>query len=449
MNWQTVVYESIGSKLQTVGRALASRFQAYREACWLLQRFEYAGFLLEENLSLDLTSYLAPHPQPSLTLVGHERAKVVPLQLGFNPGYPESHFWLRVKEGVKEGEALHLYVMDGQEGFLPEVEDGRIAAILAEATAFHPRRVASLLKGLDLFQTQAEREISRRTEVLLVHGKELRESLEEAMGTLEGRVGELVNYLKVHTLSPAPSPLLEQVLSFSLETFLPKVGVYPYPREGWIRIGPEGVEVEVEYSEAVTGRGKRVKVGASTLWNLLDPALYGSFLEALAAFATRVGGILAEAKVLSQGLDLKEALSRVFKGLKEQEEGLLGLIQAYPFSREFLPRDPLVLEVGDPNPPWRLGIEAVAANFGGENLLAYRDPTGDWRALDGEGVEKLGDLLSLPEGEARKATQVLVEFTAILGQIRREAQRRVEAIMGEKEAQEVQDYYLATKLGQL
>ena len=449
MEWKDIVLETIRLQLQVVAQAIVPRLQEYKEVCRRLYRFDYTGFLLEETASLDLTPYLAPSSQPYLNpLIGNEKEKVVPLRLGVNPERPESPFWLQVQHG-KSG--LRFYGRKDPGGFLPEVEDREIAAILAEATGFHPHRVAALLEGLYNLRTRVEREISSRIRVL-ESGEEYRRAVEKVVQALQQGTEGLAHYLERYALSPNPSPLLREAFTFPLEPFLPKGKGYPGSKIRTIRIVPEGLEftknrrggrTKVEVKE----RGSSLAWLEAVLWNLPDPAVYGQLLEALEAFTARVEGILAEAKALSQGQNLQEILLRTSHRLEESVKGLAGLIRVYPFAREFLLQKLLVLELGiSPDPPWIIDAETVAVDFQVETPLAYCDSMGGWLIATGREITHLSNL---SEGEARQAVQGLVELTAILGQIHREVQEKVEALLKGKEAQYVQEVLLAAKIENL
>ena len=446
MDWKEEVREALRLRLEAMVPPLLEAYRGHEKISDKLGCYNLDSFLLEEGASLDLRPYLAPpsrsHFTPLLGGLGEER--IIPLRLGFYHLNPEVPFWLQVK-GERGKKPRLLY--GREDGFGPE----RAASILAEATGFHPRKVAGLLKALDAFQTQVEKEISLRTRELLRNGKAFLKELNEALGVLGEKAEELLAYLRDYSLHPEPSPLLREAFTLSLRDLLAKEWLPSWARTVAIRLLPGGVEYVRERGE----KKKRVEVERASdprdrarfFGYSLDVLMYRPFLERIGGFTARVEGILAEAKALSQGQNLGEVLRRTSKRLEEVVQELEALVQAYPFVRGLLPQEPLVLELGvDSDPPWTVEIRALAVDFQGEDLLVHRDHTGCWY-LGGE-TEVLG-LLYLPEEEARKAVASLVEFTAILAQAYREAHKGAEALLEEEEAQYIRDLYLAGRVKDL
>ena len=418
-NWKEKVLEVIELRLREIAQAITYALEEHERICKHFGRFDYGTFLHEEAASLDLSPYLAPSLQ---------RDFMVPLRLGFRyQPIEEYHFWLQVETNGKR------YLCCPGAG----VRDAEVATILSEATGFHPERVTALLEALGAFRAQIEEELSLRAQVLLTRGEEYQRRLERVLQELEKRGRELVPYIEQSPF-PSPSPLLDKALTLSLKDFLPRVWAIQQSPETRIKIPLEGKRTREEMKKI--------------LWHSADLKVYERFLEILEGFVTRVGSILAEAKSLSQGVDIKEIFLKSLQRLVELTGELEGLVRVYPFAREFLPQEPLVLDLGI-NPEYSSAFEvrALAVDFRGETVsLVYRDAAMDWHLIGKEAVEgRIAALLSLPEEEVRKGVGRLVEFVAILAQAYQEAHEHVKALLEKKGAQSIQELFLATRIKSL
>ena len=424
MAWKDTVVTAIFQRLEVVAQALLPKLEEYRR---LRRQLSYlnprTGLLYGDDASIELTPYLAPRKGES----------TFPLRLGFGRF---STFWVLMAK--KKGGYFHLDYSWAS----PEEANRRVASLLARATGYHPERVAALIEGLRTLQDRIEATISTEVGRLKLKEEYLEALTPSVRAITRETMPRLARYLREYALTPNPSPLLREALTLSLES-IPRAP----DREGsWgievLRIGPDRGEVVLSTRKGQVRKETLIRgyLGgiSDTLLVYWEPPMSQQVLAALRAFRTRIESILDEAQAMSQDRDTKKVLRRASRRLREVIRGLKGLVREYPFAQEYLPKEPLVLELGEG--------ALLKVDFGGGSTISYCTSAGFWQVPRGKELDRL--LRSLEE-RPREEIQALVEFVAILAQTYREAHEGVKALLEGEEAQYIRDLYLAARIKDL